>query len=406
MDEWLSDRERGGFYASQDADYSMDDDGDYFTWTLAEARAVLSEEEANVACLHYDINEIGEMHHNPAKNVLYVRASLEEISTRLRLPIDRVQELLHSVKQKMYAARLKRPTPVVDKTVYVGWNALCISAYLDAAKVLNLLDARRFALRSLDRILSEAWRPDEGLRHVLAYSDPEAEHRDVPGLLDDFAFTATACLDAYESTADLSYFNFALGITDVMIDRFFDPVSGGFFDTPRQSTDALGVLATPRKPIQDSPTPAGNSAAAIALLRMHAYTHDQRYREKAESTMETFAGVAGQYGIFAATYGIAGIHLSEPHAQIVIIGSDPQAMSLRQAAVAPFAFNKTVIALTENEVAPQNLPPALALTVTNLPGDVLRQSAAIVCSGLTCQPPIYDSGQLSSALRAQLSPTH
>src|SRR5262249_10597129 len=34
MDEWLSDRQHGGFYASQDADISMDDDGDYFTWTL------------------------------------------------------------------------------------------------------------------------------------------------------------------------------------------------------------------------------------------------------------------------------------------------------------------------------------------------------------------------------------
>ncbi len=33
MDEWLSDREHGGFYASQDADINMDDDGDYFTWT-------------------------------------------------------------------------------------------------------------------------------------------------------------------------------------------------------------------------------------------------------------------------------------------------------------------------------------------------------------------------------------
>src|SRR4029077_6491573 len=43
MDEWLSDRERSGFYASQDADISMDDDGDYFTWTADEARAVLSE---------------------------------------------------------------------------------------------------------------------------------------------------------------------------------------------------------------------------------------------------------------------------------------------------------------------------------------------------------------------------
>jgi uncharacterized protein YyaL (SSP411 family) len=37
MDEWLTDRERGGFYASQDADDSLDDDGDYFTWTRDEA---------------------------------------------------------------------------------------------------------------------------------------------------------------------------------------------------------------------------------------------------------------------------------------------------------------------------------------------------------------------------------
>ncbi len=80
MDEWLSDRDRGGFYASQDADINMEDDGDYFTWTLDEARAVLTEEEAQVAALHYDINEVGEMHHNPAKNVLYVRAPVEEIA--------------------------------------------------------------------------------------------------------------------------------------------------------------------------------------------------------------------------------------------------------------------------------------------------------------------------------------
>src|SRR5947209_1644154 len=128
IDEWLSDRERGGFYASQDADYSMEDDGDYFTWTLDEARAVLTEEEAEAAALRYDINEIGEMHHNPAKNVLYVRASLDEISARMKLSLDRVGELLESAKRKMYAARLQRPTPFVDKTVYVGWNSLSVSA--------------------------------------------------------------------------------------------------------------------------------------------------------------------------------------------------------------------------------------------------------------------------------------
>src|ERR1700747_3581440 len=90
MDEWLSDRERGGFYASQDADISMEDDGDYFTWTLDEARAVLTEEEGQVAALHYDINEIGEMHHNPAKNVLFVRAPVDEIARRMNLTIERV----------------------------------------------------------------------------------------------------------------------------------------------------------------------------------------------------------------------------------------------------------------------------------------------------------------------------
>ena len=74
----------------------------------------------------------------------------------------------------MYAARLQRPTPYVDKTVYVGWNSLCISAYLEAAKVLKLDPARHFALRSLDRILAEAWQPEHGLQHVIAYSDPAA----------------------------------------------------------------------------------------------------------------------------------------------------------------------------------------------------------------------------------------
>src|SRR5262249_31392700 len=142
MDEWLSDRNHGGFYASQDADYSMDDDGDYFTWTVDEAKSVLTEQEAQVALLHYDINEIGEMHHNPAKNVLYQRAPLDEIAKRMNLTLGSVEELLKAAKEKMYAARLKRLTPYVDKTIYTGWNALCISAYFEAAKILKLDSAR------------------------------------------------------------------------------------------------------------------------------------------------------------------------------------------------------------------------------------------------------------------------
>jgi len=404
MDEWLSDRERGGFYASQDADISMDDDGDYFTWTLDEARAVLTEEEAQIAAQHYDINELGEMHHNPAKNVLQVRLPIEAIATRMELSAERVQELLDSAKKKMYAARLERPTPYVDKTVYVGWNSMCVSAYLEAAKVLNLTDARHFALRSLDRILAEAWKQQRGLLHVVAYSDPKAEMREVAGLLDDYAATALACLDAYEATADLSYFKFAQAIADAMIAKFFDPVSGAFFDAePASGGKSLGVLSTRRKPVQDSPTPAGNPMAAIALLRLHHYTGEAEYREKAELTLETFAGIAEQFGIFTATYGIAVVYFLESPVQVVVIAqnqSDDAAAALVAAATAAFVFNKTVLRLTANQAVAGNLPPALAATIPNLPELKSGKAFAVLCSGFSCQPPIKDAGELRRALES------
>jgi uncharacterized protein YyaL (SSP411 family) len=419
MDEWLSDRERGGFYASQDADISMDDDGDYFTWTLDEARAVLTVEEVQVAALHYDINEIGEMHHNPAKNVLYARAPIDEIARRMGLSAERVRSLLDSAKKKMYAARLLRPTPYVDKTVYVGWNSMCVSAYLEAAKVLDLAEARSFALRSLDRVLAKAWKPHAGvagggtrstestrLLHVVSYSDPDAKHRQVSGLLDDYAATVLACLDAYEATADLSYFKFARAIGDAMIAGFFDAVAGGFFDAePAVEGRSLGVLSTRRKPLQDSPTPAGNPMAAIALLRLHHYTGDSAYRDKAEQTLETFAGVAEQFGIFVATYGIAVLHLLENPVQVVVMADherDERAKSLAAVAAAAFAFNKSVLRLTTSQAVAENLPPALAATIPNLPQLNSGESFAVVCSGFACQPPVADPGELRRELEAAL----
>src|SRR5437870_3573062 len=391
MDEWLSDREHGGFYASQDADYSMDDDGDYFTWTLEETRAVLTEEEARVASLHFDIKEIGEMHHNPAKNVLYVRAPVEEIAKRLSMPLERVETLLRSAKEKMYAARLKRPTPYVDKTVYVGWNAMCVSAYLQAARALKLDTAQHFALRSLDRLLAEGWSAENGLVHVIAYSDPAAQCRQIAGLLDDYAFTAIACLDAYETTSDLSYFSFAHRMANSMVDRFFDPVSGGFFVTEKRADGEqkfLGVLGTRRKPCQDSPTPAGNSVAAFVLQRLYGYTNEQSYRDKAEQTMEVLAGLAGQYGLFAATYGIAAIHVSQPHIQVVIIGDDELADQLYAAAGTIPALNKALLKLAANKVVPQYLPTALAKTIPALPAIKDGRTVAVICSDFSCRPPI------------------
>jgi hypothetical protein len=274
-----------------------------------------------------------------------------------------------------------------------------VSAYLEAARVLGFTEARKFALRSLDRILAEGWKPDSGLLHVIAYSDPNARRREVRGLLDDYACTVIACLDAFEATADLSYFQFARSMGDAMIAKFFDTVSGGFSDREVDTGETLpGVLGTRRKPFQDSPTPAGNPMAAIALWRLFGYTNETTYRDKTEETLEVFAGMAGQYGIFGATYGIAAAHFSEPHTQIVIVGSGAEANELEAAALRPFRFGKAVVRLEAGEAVPGKLPPALATTVPNLPGITKAAATAVVCSNFACRPPVHDLTGLQGIL--------
>ncbi|MEO6120067.1 MAG: thioredoxin domain-containing protein [Terriglobales bacterium] len=409
VDEWLSDRERGGFYASQDADHSMDDDGDFFTWTLDEARAPLTADELRVAADYYDIGAIGEMHHNPHKNVLYVSKDIESIATTLDRSEAEILATLGSARKKLYAARLQRPTPYIDKTIYVGWNGMMISAYLQAAQALHLEseanDARHFALKSLDRILAEAWNANASrLGHVIAYSDPQAQKRQLAGGLDDYAFTIIACLDAYEATGVLTYFTFARAIADAMLRRFSDNTSGGFFDTDSTADPAslIGALTAKRKPLQDSPTPAANPAAAIALIRLFHLTNHAAYKDKAEDTLETFAGVVDHFGIYAATYGIALRHLTTPHTQVVIIGSGAQADELYRTAAAPFSFSKSVVRLGEGQAVAPNLPPVLAETIPHLPGVQEKATLAVLCSNFACQPPISSTEELSAALKKAL----
>src|SRR6202161_2222297 len=192
VNEVLSDQARGGFYGSQDADQTLDDDGDYFTWTLAEVRAVLTPEESRLIELYYAVNARGEMHHNPAKNVLWVTAGLETLAAELKISETDARQLLATAKRKMLAARrLRTPVPAIDTTVYVAWNAMFVSAYLEAARVLSRDDCRAFALKTLDRILAEAWEDSKGFLHRVGCPR-------LAGYIVDQIFMVVALLDAYE----------------------------------------------------------------------------------------------------------------------------------------------------------------------------------------------------------------
>jgi hypothetical protein len=158
----------------------------------------------------------------------------------------------------------------------------------------------------------------------------------------------------------------------------------------------MGGLDVRRKPFQDSPTPGANSAAAIALLRIHAFAGEDRYRNFAEKTLEAFAGIAPQYGLFAATYGLAAILFTNHPLQIVVTGTadDWVAQTLELAAHRAFRFGKAVLRVTPGTDL-THLAGALKETLPHLPAD---KALAVVCAGQTCMPPASDAKQLTSLL--------
>ncbi len=409
LEATLSDRQRGGFYASQDADINLDDDGDFFTWTLAEARAALgaagfSPEAMEPVLRYWEIGERGEMRHDPARNVLRVGQSLKELAAATGRSADDLRALVASARGALVAARGRRPAPFIDRTLYTGWNAMAVSATLEAARILGVGAAREFALLTLRRLLAEAWDGDETLGHVIAYGAwPDGKARPgekAPGTLDDYAFTVHAAIDAWFATGEMSFYHAAVQLAEAMIARFYDRSAGAFDDTaaPAGGAPPLGALSARRKPIQDAPTPAGNPTAAAALLRLEILSGDRRRREIAAATLASFTGIAEHFGLYAGSYGLALERLLLDPVQVVVVGSGEQADRFAALAAGRFAVHRTVVRIDPGRLAPAGLPPALAEVLLQVPRPDGVQAWAIVCRGRTCLPPITDAGALAEAL--------
>ena len=397
VDATLSDRERGGFYASQDADYSLEDDGDYFTWTLDEVRACLSADQADLAARYYDVRQPGDMHHNPAKNVLFLACSAEELARDRSVPVEEVAERLAAAKRQMLAARQQRSTPYVDSTLYVSWNAMFVSAYLEAAQVLDRDDCRQQALRTLDRLLESAWSDRWGFAHRCPEQGRITGDEWAGGMLDDQVFMVHALLGAFELTADKRYLQHAEQTMKLCLQHCWDDENGGFFDRPRGAPALIAGVDLPRKPFQDSPTPGANPVAAMALDRLYGYTLDEMYRDKARRTLDAFAGVAENFGLSASTYGLAVLLHTRHPVEVVIVGArdDARTRALARAAHQKFRFGKAVLQYEPQEVSAQQLPAGLAATLPHVGGGA---PVALVCGNGACQPPVSEPDELAAAL--------
>jgi uncharacterized protein YyaL (SSP411 family) len=305
---------------------------------------------------------------------------------------------------------------------------MAVTAYLETARVLGLDSVREFALLTLKRLLSKtgneragdggAWDGDQALSHVIAYGSRPGERvappEKAPGTLDDYAFTVHACIDGWLASGEMEFYHAAVKLADGLIARFYDHAAGAFNDTAAPEdggAQALGALTARRKPLQDTPTPGGNPTAASALLRLEGLSGRQEYRQIAEQTLASFAGIAAQLGLYAGSYGLALERLLLDPVRVVIVGSGPQAKNLEALAVARFAVNKTVMRIDPHRLVSGGVPEALAEILFEAPIQVQDQTMdpasapdgasaawAIVCRGHTCLPPVTTAEGLVEAL--------
>ena len=356
--EVMTDRDGDGAFAtSQDADVTFGDDGDYWTWTKEEASSAVTAREGAVVSRVFDIEDAGEMPHNPKKNVLWWKQDPAG---------DDEWPLLRGAMKKLKAARDRRKAPFVDRTPYVNWNAMMAGAFLQAGAVLDRPECNQIALNVLERIWATAWDVGSGMSHVLGRVEPR-------GMLDDNVQSAAAFLDAFEATGEQRWLERA---TEVMkyCARAHGDQAGGYFDIA--ATDGTAYLATRAKPVQDAPTPSPNGVAALVLARLWVLTDAKEWRDKLDAHLGAFAGSARELSLYGATLARAIDWAVNPVTRIEVRGpkGDGPACAMHLLALQTYRPRKAVI----RTIAPE--------------------PAATVCVGTSCSLPVATPEKLDALL--------
>ncbi len=268
------------------------------------------------------------------------------------------------------AQRAEREPPRVDETLYVGWNALAVTGFLQAYHATGDVRLRETGLVALEAVWA-ACRLEDGL--VAHYHDEDGPHG--PVLLEDAANLSLAFLDAHEATGEKSFLERASELLARTTETFGDEEASAYFDT-LPGGEKPGRLRVGQKGLID------NSRLALALLRLADLSEEDRHRALAERTLAYFLGPHRRHGILAAEYALALDWAAGPTAVADVTGrpGDPRVEALRLAAAA------AVTAAAVVRWAPEG-------------GEGRGIPLVSVCVDGRCLVPVSDPDEVAAALR-------
>jgi uncharacterized protein YyaL (SSP411 family) len=189
-------------------------------------------------------------------------------------------------------AALRGDLPGGDDPVFTDRGAFIIGAALDASVAVGDSVTTGRARSALDSLLRRVYASDLGARHATVGW--------VRGLLQDQVQLAGACTAAFSATGDARYLAIARELAALIERDYGDPL-GGYFDTAAPDP-AAPALAIRTKQVLDDALPGANAWAARVLADLAAATGEETYRRRGDATLEAFAGIAADGGLWAAAY--------------------------------------------------------------------------------------------------------
>lgn len=273
----------GGFAASWDAD-SEEQKGTYYVWTPKQVEDALRDRPstAQVMLSYLGIEAAGNF--EGGRTVPYQARRVSLIAGDLTRPPGQVREEVAAGLARLLEVRGKRVAPFKDPKVILGWNALAVSALARGATLLGDPRYAEAALRAhafADRHLVT----ENGF--LRRWASGQAEF---PATLQDAALHLKACLDLYDTTFDSKHVARAREVMRA-IERDYGRAEATATtkpaDEPRitapyfETRVGVDTLVPRRTRFDDDALPAGNATVARCLLRLHALTQRDSYRENA-----------------------------------------------------------------------------------------------------------------------------
>jgi uncharacterized protein YyaL (SSP411 family) len=374
----------GPFFSTQDAD-SEGEEGKFYVWSAAEVESVLGSELASVFNYVYDVTPEGNWE---GHNILHRTKTYEQCARLLKIEEPELRRLLGEARRRLFEVRSHRVRPGRDEKVLTAWNGLMISAFAQAAQVLDNPVYAKAAARAADFILKTMRMPDGRLYRTWSQgSAPKLN-----GYLEDYAYLLDALVSVYETTFEPRWVEAALDVARVMIEQFWDEAEGGFYYTGRDHEQLIARTKDPH----DNATPSGNAMAVTALLRLAKLTGRADLREKAERTLRLFRGIMEASPMAGAQMLIAYDFALGPIQEYAVVG-DPAAEETRRvwrAIRSGFRPHKVVAFKSPSDATADAVVPLLAGKTAS--GTV----TTYICENFTCAAPLVGAGAVEEALAA------